>query len=119
MEADRRFDHLIARLSSPAQDDDLSADIALAVGTFSLTNNRWPTYPDYIGDLRASISLVPTGKYWHLGFGRTRDDEPLGGASVIEPGSLETISIAEAHTPERAMCIAALLAIDKLAGVSR
>ena len=66
--------------------------------------------PNYTASIDTAVSLVPEGFYWHVGHGRTRDDEPLGGASVIAAGSLETISEAEATTAALALCAAALRA---------
>lgn len=54
--------------------------------------------------------LIPDGLYWHAGEGKTRDDEPLGAAAIIEPGSLETIAEAEHESVVIAMCIAAIKA---------
>jgi hypothetical protein len=60
----------------------------------------------YTASLDHARGLLPRGYYWHAGEGKTRDDEPLGAASIIEPGSLETVSEAEHAHVEIAFCIA-------------
>lgn len=73
------------------------------------------TSPNYTASIDAALTLVPEGHYWHAAHGKTRDDEPLGGASIIESGTLATISEGEAPTAAIALCIAALRARAALA----
>lgn len=64
----------------------------------------------YTASLDAAMALVPEDMYWHVGHGRTRDDEPLGGASIIEPFTLKTFAEAEAVTAALALTAASLRA---------
>lgn len=64
----------------------------------------------FTGSFDDAKTMIPPGLYWHAGEGKTRADEPLGAASIIAPGSLETISEAEHASVIIAMCIAALKA---------
>lgn len=65
--------------------------------------------PAYTGSLDAASVLIPEGLYWIVGYGKTREDEPLGGASIAKPDdTLNPIGEAEAPTVPLAMCIAAL-----------
>jgi hypothetical protein len=66
--------------------------------------------PNPLLSLDDARKLIPSGLYWHAGEGKTRADEPLGAASIIAPGSLETIAEAEHTRVEVAMCIASLKA---------
>jgi len=66
--------------------------------------------PHYTTSFDAALTLVPQGYYWHAGEGKTRDEEPLGAASIIAPGTLRTISEAEHPSVIVALCIAALKA---------
>jgi hypothetical protein len=64
--------------------------------------------PRFTGSFDAAKTLIPAGLYWHAGEGKTRADEPLGAASIIAPGTLETIAEAEHASVIIALCIAAL-----------
>ena len=66
--------------------------------------------PHYTGSLDDAVELVPKDLYWHIGYGKTRDDEPLGAAQIISPESLETIAESEASTATLALCAVALRA---------
>lgn len=59
--------------------------------------------------------LVPEGCGWLVGWGQTRDDEPMGGAQITRnarfighSANYDTIADAEASTPALALCAAAL-----------
>lgn len=74
-------------------------------------------YPHVTGSLDAAMSLVPEGCGWLVGYGRTRPDEPMGGAAITRKAATENISEAndifaeaEAPTPALALCAAALRA---------
>lgn len=67
------------------------------------------TVPRYTGSIEAALSLVPKGMFWVMGFGKCRETEPLGGASVMPANdTLNPAGEAEAATVELAMCAAAL-----------
>lgn len=69
----------------------------------------------YTESIDAAMPLVPDGKYWVVGFGKNRLDEPLGGAQIIDPISYETIAEGESTTPAIALCLASLRARLSLA----
>lgn len=69
--------------------------------------------PDPTRSIDAAVMLVPAGLFWHVGHGKTRADEPLGGASIIAPGSLEVIAEAEAATAPLALSSAAIRAGER------
>lgn len=65
--------------------------------------------PRYTASLDAASSLIPDGTFWMIARGRTRPDEPLGGASVMKPDdTINPIGEGEAETVPLAVCIAAL-----------
>lgn len=130
---------LIERLEKAlGEDRELDREIAVAIGwqrrdagvlgihlywkwrdwSWAQEDNEHP--PRFTSSLDAvAVQAIPQGCFWHVGYGRTRDDEPLGGASIIEPGSLKTISEAESPSAPIALCIAALrarLALSKAGG---
>jgi hypothetical protein len=107
---------------------DLDTDVCVAAKSwpqgFQMSNNgmSWQRYngtcdvfefwvaPDYTTSLDAVTDLVERmlpGGSWFVGRGRTRPDEPLGGARVFadEAGD-DCIGEAEAHTPARALLAA-------------
>lgn len=75
------------------------------------------TVKPYTGLLDAATTLVPEGCGWLVGWGQTRDDEPMGGAQITRharfighSANYDTIADAEASTPALALCAAALRA---------
>lgn len=104
---------LIERVETTAGPDrDIDFAVAAAVG--------WPDSPHshqharrYTEHLDAAVSLVPEGKFWMVGYGRMRRNEPLGGATIYYGKGLAIgtmIAEAEAATPALALCAAALRA---------
>ncbi|BAL75978.1 hypothetical protein [Bradyrhizobium cosmicum] len=102
----------------------LDADIFLETGEFArrrITDARMLNrdyvrrlaavygVPGFTSSIDAAISLIPEGCYWHIGHGRTRADEPLGGAAICAPGSIEALAEAEGATVALAICAAALM----------
>lgn len=106
--------------------DELSAEVARFLGTFSLTEQRWPTYSLYCASVDAAMMLVPKGarirelgQWWDI-------DRPAGWfCNVMRWERDETLALIErsyaygftendtkmprtALTPAIAVCIAAL-----------
>lgn len=74
---------------------------------------RWRYLPRYTTCLDDALSLVPDGMYWVAGFGKTREAEPLGGASIMKPGDLDSAAgEGEAATVPLALCLAAILSLQ-------
>lgn len=63
--------------------------------------------PHFTKSIDAALRLVPDGLFWLLAYGRTRPDEPLGGAQIVDPTTERVIAEAEAETPAIALCSAA------------
>lgn len=105
------FAELIARLEkATGPDREIDNAIADALGfEMPLTGSEgWPLY--YTGSIDAARTLVD-GFYWLASEGRTRDNEPLGGAQVFRKNYLvKPIAEAEHERVEIALCIAALKA---------
>lgn len=112
------WQELIERLEAAEGEDGwLSEDIAKAVGIWSLTAGRFPTYPGYTGSLDAALTLVPEGYIYLIrqghpdlpdGSGRT-----LHFANVIPVVDFRNDHRAYANTPALALCIASLKARAK------
>jgi hypothetical protein len=71
--------------------------------------------PNYTVSIDAAALLVSDGCGWLVAYGRTRDDEPLGGAEIVAngvslDGPQDKLAEAEAATPALALCAAALRA---------
>lgn len=64
----------------------------------------------YTGSYDAARLLIPAGLFWLVSEGKTRPDEPLGGAQIRDPKSLEIITEAEHQSAIIALCIAGLKA---------
>lgn len=74
--------------------------------------NRAGVKQDYTGSIDAAATVIPEGLYWLAGYGKTREDEPLGGAAVFRPGHEDDpVAKAEAPTVPLALCKAAFRAI--------
>lgn len=70
-----------------------------------------PECPAYTSSLDAAHGLIPDGLFWMMGYGKTREAEPLGACAVLKPGDLENmLAEVEAATVPLAICIAALTA---------
>lgn len=70
---------------------------------------RWRYLPRYTDQVDDALLLIPEGMFWVAGHGKTREPEPLGGASVMRPDDLDNhIGQAEAATVALAICAAAL-----------
>lgn len=73
----------------------------------------WESAPSFTGLVDAAITLIPAGKWWIVGPGKTRHDEPLYGAAIYAPvvGEPQIIASGEHETSAPiALCIAALRA---------
>lgn len=114
--ADRELDALIYIQKYPESADDPGPSIGDHGWAFLRYGVVRDDVPHYTGSFDAARELIPDGLYWHAGEGKTRDDEPLGAAEIIEPGSLKTIADAEHAKVEIALCIASLKARMKVAG---
>ena len=66
--------------------------------------NRMTIAPNYTASLDAALKLIPAGKFWTLGCGRMRPDEPLAAASIVKPDDLVN-PIGEAEGDHLAICI--------------
>jgi len=119
------YETIIARLEkATAPDRQLDAAIAVAckstTGFVEHLRDEWVSKaspnsgvvpaPKYTSSIDAALTLVPEGMFWHVACGKSRPDEPLGGAQIITPGPLDAIGEGEAATPVIALCIAALKA---------
>jgi hypothetical protein len=118
---------LIGRLEAAgAGSRDLDMDIAKSLGFRPIATIRgvqihnpkqapgvsWGL-PHYTTSLDAAVKLVPEGKWWTGGAGKTRPDERLYGAAIYEPvvGEPQRIADGEHDTSAAiALCIAALKA---------
>lgn len=94
----------------------LDRDIARAVlgpEINSISAMEYAFCRNYSDSLDAAMTLIPAGRGWLVGFGRTRPDEPVGGAQITASAydflkSGDIIAEAEAATPALALCAAAL-----------
>lgn len=71
----------------------------------------------YTRSFDSALTLLPEGKWWLVGPGRTRADEPLYGAAIYEPVIGEPNLIAEGEheaSAALALCIACLRARQAL-----
>lgn len=121
------MDDLIARLKkTTGQDWKLDQEIfALAEGwSYPLVGAAQQQFEcatlahgrtNYTASIDAALTLVPKGLYWMAGFGKCREDEPLGGVAIFRPGNEDIPEAqAEAATVALAICIAALTARQSL-----
>lgn len=70
----------------------------------------WETFaPRYTESIDAAVMLVPSGLYWLISYGKTRPDEPLGAAQIIDHSG-KIVAEAEAATVALSVGIAALKA---------
>lgn len=68
----------------------------------------------YTASMDLAAALIPDGLYWMAGYGKTREDEPLGGVAIFRPGNEDDpVAKAEAPTVPLALCLAALRAADQ------
>lgn len=67
--------------------------------------------PRFTSSYDAARTLIPSGLFWSVSEGKTRPDEPLGGAQIRTPNDALDI-VAEAEHPSAiiALCIAGLRA---------
>lgn len=66
--------------------------------------------PEYTTSIDAALTLLPEDCGWLVGNGRTRPDEPLGGARITSLNGDTVIAEAEAATPVLALLAAILRA---------
>lgn len=74
-------------------------------------------HPAYTSSLDAAMTLVPEGSGWIAGWGQTRPDEPMGGATISRNArfaghgaNYDVYAEAEAATPALALTAASLRA---------
>jgi hypothetical protein len=72
--------------------------------------DRW--IPFYTRSIDAAMTLIPPNTFWHVGAGKTRDDEPMYGAMIQEAKfDGKELGIGETNaSPALALVIAALRA---------
>lgn len=71
--------------------------------------NRMTIAPNYTASIDAAVKLIPAGMFWIAGYGRTRPDEPLAGASIVTADDqINPVGEAEGDHIAICMCIAAL-----------
>jgi hypothetical protein len=106
----------VEKASGPDRELDVAVDLALfpdhrISGDHILDRMGFgKPIPHYTASLDAVMALMPDGHGWLVGNGRTRPDEPLGGAQICSLDGKELVAESEASTPVLALLSAILRA---------
>lgn len=88
----------------PSPEDYVRRELAYPQGT-----------PFYTSSVDAAMLLIPAGAFWHIGAGKTREDEPLYGA-LVQEGRVDGRDLGTGESDGNAaiaLCIAALRAASQ------
>ena len=100
---------LIARIESAAEGSEaLDREIGLITGRGYFNPPCLGSYY-FTRSLDAAMTLIPANRFWLLGKGRTRPDEPMYGAQILDGGYVIAESENDA-SPALALCAAVLKA---------